>query len=273
MSPHLLPTAEFAVYSLGGPGQVTAQACSPPFNPVHHSRYKYGSIAATDVFARALGEAFGHRYPEVVCTPRLLMTSSPYTYVPAAATTLARRLQPVLNAVRAGRGLAPVPLVQVDRGSPGAGDYGTLSPHDRDRRMAARTLSFRLDLPLAYVRAEARAVGGPLVECSPGPAARAVIIEDVAASGGSTVQVISALRAETGIGIAGVQSIANWNFPEMRARLTRWTVRAVTSYPQVIASARQAGLVSAADARQLLRFYADPRRHRWNLAGGAPPPV
>ena len=143
MSPHLVSTAEFAVYSLGGPGPAAAQACSPPFNPVRYSRYKYGSIAAADVFARALGEAFGHRYPEVVCTPRLLMTSSPYTYVPTAATTLARRLQPVLNAVRAGRGLPPVPLVQVDRVSPGAGDYGTLSAPDRDRRMAARTLSFR----------------------------------------------------------------------------------------------------------------------------------
>jgi PRTase ComF-like len=143
LSPHLLPSAEFAVYSLGGPGPATAQACSAPFNPVHYSLYKYGSIAAADVFARALADAFGHRYPEVVCTPRLLMTSSPYTYVPTAATTLARRLQPVLNAVRAGRGLPPVPLVQVHRVSPGAGDYGTLSAPDRDRRMSARTLSFR----------------------------------------------------------------------------------------------------------------------------------
>jgi orotate phosphoribosyltransferase len=137
----------------------------------------------------------------------------------------------------------------------------------------AKTVAERLDLPLAYVRAEARAAGGPLVECSPGPGARAVIIEDVVASGGSTVQAIEALRAETGMGIAGVQSIANWNFPEMHTRLAGWTVRAVTGYPQVIASARQAGVVSAADAHQLLRFYADPRRHRWNLTAGPSPPV
>jgi hypothetical protein len=66
--------------------------------------------------------------------------------------------------------------------------------------------------------------------------------------------------------LAGVQSIANWNFPEMRARLASWTVRAITSYPQVLASAREAGLISAADADQLLRFYADPRGHSWNVA-------
>jgi PRTase ComF-like len=142
LAPHLVPTAEFAVYSLGGPGPA-AQIDSPPFDPVKYSRYKYGSIAAADDFAQALEVAFGRRYPEVVCTPRLLMTSSPYTYVPTAATTLARGLQPLLNAVRAGHGLPPVPLVKVERVSPGAGDYGTLSAGDRDRRMAARTLSFR----------------------------------------------------------------------------------------------------------------------------------
>jgi orotate phosphoribosyltransferase len=130
----------------------------------------------------------------------------------------------------------------------------------------AKTLAERLGLPLAYVRAEARAAGGPLVECSPGEGTRAVIIEDVVASGGSTARAIEAVLAETGMGIAGVQSIANWNFPEMRARLAPWTVRAITSYPQVLASAQEAGMVSAADVSQLLQFYADPRRHSWSVA-------
>jgi orotate phosphoribosyltransferase len=128
----------------------------------------------------------------------------------------------------------------------------------------AKTLAERLDLPLAYVRAEARDAGGPLVECSPAGRARAVIVEDVVASGGSTARAIKALLAETGLRVAGVQSIANWDFPEMRALLAPWPVRALTSYPQVLASAREAGLVTAADVGQLLRFYADPRRHSWS---------
>jgi orotate phosphoribosyltransferase len=132
----------------------------------------------------------------------------------------------------------------------------------------AKTLAERLDLPLAYVRAEARASGGPLVECSPGEGTRAVSVEDVVASGNSTARAIQALLAETGLQIAGVQSIANWNFPEMRARLAPWTVRAITSYPQVLACAQEAGLVSTADVSQLLRFYADPRAHSWHVAGG-----
>jgi orotate phosphoribosyltransferase len=98
---------------------------------------------------------------------------------------------------------------------------------------------------------------------------QAVIVEDVVASGSSTAQAIQAVLAETSLGIAGVQSIANWNFPEMRTRLAPWTVRALTSYPQVLASAREAGMISAADINQL-RFYADPRQHVWSVAGNPP---
>ena len=185
----LIPTREFALYFLGEPSPA-ADVWPLPFSSARYSRYKYGSVAAAEAFARALGTAF------------------------------------------------------------------------------PKTLAERLELPLAYVRTEARAGGGPLVECSPGGGTRAVIVEDVVASGGSAATAIEALLAETGIGIAGVQSIANWNFPEMRARLAPWTVRAITSYPQVLASAQEAGLVSAADVSQLLRFYADPRRHSWTVAGG-----
>jgi len=131
----------------------------------------------------------------------------------------------------------------------------------------AKTLAERLELPLAYVRAEARTAGAPLVDGSPGRGTRAVIVEDVVASGSSTARAIQAVLAETSLGIAGVQSIANWNFPEMRARLAPWTVRATTGYPQLLASAQEAGMVSAADVGQLSRFYADPRRHSWDIAG------
>ena len=133
----------------------------------------------------------------------------------------------------------------------------------------AKTVAERLDLPLAYVRAEAREPGGPLVECEPGTGSKAVIIEDVVASGASAARAIRALLAETGLPVAGVQSIANWGFPEMRELLAPWTVRAVTSYPQVLASAGEAGLLSGADAAELLRFYADPRRHRWHSGPAA----
>jgi hypothetical protein len=139
----LIPTREFALYSLGGPSPTADAACSLPFSAARYSQYKYGSVAAAETFARALGTAFGERHPDLARARKLLMTSSPYTRVPTAATTLARRLRPVLNATRARYDLPPAPLVQVDRISPSSGDYGTLSASARDRCMEVNALSFR----------------------------------------------------------------------------------------------------------------------------------
>jgi PRTase ComF-like len=139
----VIPTREFALYSLDGPGPAVNADGRPPFSAALYSRYKYGSVAAAETFARALGAAFCAAHPGLALAPRLLMASSPYAHVPAAATTLARGLRPVLNAARAERGLPPVPLLRVDRDSTSAGDYGTLSAQARDLHMAANVLSFR----------------------------------------------------------------------------------------------------------------------------------
>jgi orotate phosphoribosyltransferase len=170
-----------------------------------------------------------------------------------------------LNTIPALRRLVDDALTDVTRSSFPDADYIVAVAHAGIPW--AKTIADRLDLPLAYVRAEPREVGGTLVECGPAAGARAVIIEDVVASGASAARAIQALQAETRLRVAGVQSIANWNFAEMRSLLAPWKVRAITSYPQLLASAREAGLISATDASQLLHFYADPRGHRWDSAG------
>jgi hypothetical protein len=147
----IIPTHEFARYSLGAPSPVANGGCRTPFSPALYSRYKYGSVVAAETFARELGAAFFAAHPEIALAPRLLMTSSPYAHVPAAATTLARALRPVLDAARTAHGLAPVRLLRVDRISTSAGDYGTLSAQARDQHMAANVLSFRRFRP-ALVR-------------------------------------------------------------------------------------------------------------------------
>ena len=75
------PAHEFSLYRLDRPDAPAAISGSPPFSATQYSRYKYGSAAAAEAFARALGEAFCQNRPEVVRLPRMLMTSSPYTYV------------------------------------------------------------------------------------------------------------------------------------------------------------------------------------------------
>jgi orotate phosphoribosyltransferase len=170
-----------------------------------------------------------------------------------------------LNTIPALRRLVDDALTDVTRSSFPDADYIVAVAHAGIPW--AKTIADRLDLPLAYVRAEPREAGGTLVECGPAAGARAVIIEDVVASGASAVRAIQALQAETRLRVAGVQSIANWNFAEMRSLLAPWKVRAITSYPQLLASAREAALISATDASQLLHFYADPRGHRWDSVG------
>jgi len=127
----------------------------------------------------------------------------------------------------------------------------------------AKTLAERLDLPLAYVRTQPRASRGTLVECAPRGAASAIVVDDVVASGETTRRAIDAISAETDLTIAGIQSIANWNFPEMRAALDQWPVRALTSYPHLMDSARAVGLIDDAGFTQLSHFYRDPRNHTW----------
>jgi hypothetical protein len=139
----VISTREFALYTLGGSSPAANDDGRQPFSAARYSKYKYGSVAAAETFARALGAAFCQAHPELALAPWLLMASSPYAHVPAAAATLARGLRPVLNAARAAHGLAPAPLLRVDRISPSAGDYGTLSAQARDRHMAANALSFR----------------------------------------------------------------------------------------------------------------------------------
>jgi len=139
----VIPTHEFVLYSLGCASPAAGELCPLPFSAARYSRYKYGSVTAAETFALALGAAFCARRPGLALARRLLLASSPYARVPAAATTLASRLQPVLNAVRTRRGLAPAPLLQVDRINTSAGDYGTLSAQARDLHMASNALSFR----------------------------------------------------------------------------------------------------------------------------------
>lgn len=147
----VIPTREFALYSLGGRSPAANGTCLLPFSSIRYSLYKYGSVTAAETFASTLAAAFCERHPELALAPRLLVTSSPYAHVPAAATTLARGLQPVLNAARTRHRLVPAPLLQVERISASVGDYGTLSAPARDRQMAANALSFRRFKP-AQVR-------------------------------------------------------------------------------------------------------------------------
>jgi hypothetical protein len=141
------PVYELALYRLD---QGDCAAIPWPFDAALYSRYKYGSAAAADSFARALGQAFLDRYGRLADQPRLLIAAAPYRRVPTAANALAVRFATVLNDARAGRGIPPAPLVRIERIAATSGDYGTLPAEARTRLMAANALSFDRLRPHAH---------------------------------------------------------------------------------------------------------------------------
>ena len=62
------PTREFSLYYLDEAGSAVSENGSLPFNAACYSRYKYGSVMATEAFAQALGAALGDRLPELIRT-------------------------------------------------------------------------------------------------------------------------------------------------------------------------------------------------------------
>jgi len=120
----------------------------------------------------------------------------------------------------------------------------------------------------AFVRKERKRHGsGALVECSPPPGAKAVIVDDLIASGGSVEHAYRAIKGEGQLVPVGVMSIVNWDFEEMRRRLTqlRIPVHALTSYPELLEAAVDLGGLSQSAAHELRTFYRDPEHHLWNL--------
>jgi orotate phosphoribosyltransferase len=128
----------------------------------------------------------------------------------------------------------------------------------------AKTLADRLQLPLAYVRSTPKAMGkGHLVECRPQGRLRVLLIEDIVVSGNSTRAAIDAIHRETDLTVIGVQSLVNWHFPSSRALLDSYRVRALTSYPFIVASALREGMIDEHGYVQLMAFYQAPYHHPW----------
>ena len=125
-----------------------------------------------------------------------------------------------------------------------------------------------LSLPHAFVRKTPKPYGsGSNVEGSPPKGARAVLVDDLVASGDSLAKSITVLAEEKGIATIGILSIVNWDFLGMRDTFRNLgiPVRALVSYPQLLQAALEAGQIDQAAKSELEMFYRNPRKHQWNL--------
>ena len=124
-----------------------------------------------------------------------------------------------------------------------------------------------LGKPHAWVRKAPKEHGlGRWIGGYPRVGSRAVLVDDLVASGGSLQHAVASLAAEKKIETVGIQTIVNWNFREMRERFGELGVPASTlvSYPQILDAALNAGLLTLKGQAELNRFYRNPREHHWN---------
>lgn len=128
--------------------------------------------------------------------------------------------------------------------------------------------AIEVGLPHAFVRKSIKPHGIPArVDCSPPPNVKAVLVDDLVASGESLMKAVKALREERNIATIGVQSIVNWDFLEMRSLFadSKIRIRALVSYPQLLDAALETSLLSQSAYNELALFYRNPRHHNWNL--------
>jgi orotate phosphoribosyltransferase len=123
----------------------------------------------------------------------------------------------------------------------------------------------------AFVRKTLKRHGpqaGLSVECNPRDGLRAVIVDDLLASGASVLDAIAKVRAERKMEVIGVLTVVNWDFRDSREVFRRQgiPVRALVSYPQILRECLRRRIVTQAQHDVLYKFYANPTDHQWQTS-------
>lgn len=119
----------------------------------------------------------------------------------------------------------------------------------------------KMDLPMVYVRAQAKEHGkGNLVEGFAKPGQRAVVIEDLLSTGGSSIKVVQALK-EMGIEVLAVVAIFNYGFAQVELAFEAEEVPyySLSNYQTLLPIAVAEGYIKAEDLEGLQAWSNNPR--------------
>ena len=122
-----------------------------------------------------------------------------------------------------------------------------------------------LDLPMGYVRGEAKSHGrANRIEGRLEPGAKVVVIEDLISTGGSAVEVVEALR-EAGAEVLGIVSIFTYG---MRRGLERLAAAGVVNHSlsnldALVEVAAEQGYIAPEWKERILRFRDNPSDTSW----------
>ena len=130
-------------------------------------------------------------------------------------------------------------------------------------------LASTLELPSCFVREKLKEHGvGKHVCCSPRRESKAVIVDDLCASGASTARAINALSHECEISVIGGVSIINWGFQSMWDNLgsiLNCKVWSLCSHESLVKAANRKGIITKEQEDMLNQFYQDPFTYDWKI--------
>jgi orotate phosphoribosyltransferase len=124
----------------------------------------------------------------------------------------------------------------------------------------------RLELPMIYIRSEAKKHGmGNQIEGYFEPGQRAIIVEDLLSTGGSSIKAVEAFKEAGGVA-AGVVAIFSYGFTVCTNAFAQADIpfTTITDYATLIRIALATGYINDADHELLLSWNQDPQA--WSAA-------
>ncbi|MGP3560880.1 orotate phosphoribosyltransferase [Geobacillus sp. BK01] len=124
----------------------------------------------------------------------------------------------------------------------------------------AAWVSERLELPMCYVRSQAKAHGkGKQIEGKAEPGQRVVVIEDLISTGGSSLTAVRALK-EAGCEVLGIAAIFTYGLDKAKQAFAAENLPAytLTDYDTLIETAVRLGAVSEHNLATLRKWRENP---------------
>ena len=122
-----------------------------------------------------------------------------------------------------------------------------------------------LDMPMGYVRSGNKDHGRQnRIEGKLEKGAKVVVVEDLISTGGSAIDVVTALR-EAGAEVLGIVSIFTYGMQKGLDRLAEANVRnvSITNFDTVVDVAAKNGYIKETDKAALLKFRSNPSDESW----------
>jgi len=129
----------------------------------------------------------------------------------------------------------------------------------------AAIVSEKLDLPMGYVRADAKTHGrNNRIEGVLPAGKKVVVVEDLISTAGSSIEVVEALR-EVGAEVLGIVSIFTYGMKKGIENLAAANVKNVslTSFPVLAGVAKAEGYITEKEYDMVMKFQSNPSDPTW----------